>query len=287
MAKSKFFRVAVEGGTTDGRNIERSWIQDMADTFDPSVRGSRIFAEHIRGIVPDGPFKAYGDVIAVKAEVIADGPLKGKLALYNQIQPTTDMVTLIKSGQKIYPSIEIDPKFSATGKPYQSGLGITDSPASLGVDVITFASQHPAANPFANRKQAPENLFSATTEAVEIELEEEVADTGAKALFKSITERIGKLAGKATGQDAQFSEIHESLTAIAGVLEKFEASNTALTQRFADQVKAVTDRLDAMEIARTKADTDFNELRTQLGSTPSNPARPASTGAGDTQLTDC
>lgn len=287
MAKSKFFRVAVEGGTTDGRNIERSWIQDMAASFDPSLRGARIFAEHIRGIVPDSPFKAYGDVIAVKAEEITDGPLKGKLALYNQIQPTADMVTLIKSGQKIYPSIEIDPKFSTTGKPYQSGLGITDSPASLGVDVLTFASQHPAANPYASRKQAPDNLFSATTEAVEIEFEDEPSETSVSTLFANIKAAVDKLKGKTKANDTSFAEIGETLTGLVSVMQEFSTSQAAATQKSVNDFAALTARIEAIDAAAKKTDTEFNALRTQLGSTPSTPTRPASTGAGDAQLTDC
>ncbi|MNL34314.1 Phage capsid scaffolding protein (GPO) serine peptidase [compost metagenome] len=31
----KFFRVAQEGQTTDGRVIERKWLHDIADTYDP------------------------------------------------------------------------------------------------------------------------------------------------------------------------------------------------------------------------------------------------------------
>jgi len=172
MAKSKFFRIAVEGATSDGRVIDRAVLQDMATSYNPALYGARIFAEHIRGYAPDSPFKAYGDVTAVKAEEIADGPLKGKLALFAQIDPTPEMVALVKARQKIYSSMEITPKFADTGRAYLSGLGITDSPASLGTEVLTFAAQNPSANPFASRKQAPDNLFTAAEEAV-IEFEEE------------------------------------------------------------------------------------------------------------------
>lgn len=34
---SKWFRVAVEGATTDGRSIERGWIQQMAAQYDPAL----------------------------------------------------------------------------------------------------------------------------------------------------------------------------------------------------------------------------------------------------------
>lgn len=64
MAKkvSKFFRIGVEGDTCDGRVISAQDIQEMAETFDPRVYGCRINLEHLRGILPDGIFKRYGDV---------------------------------------------------------------------------------------------------------------------------------------------------------------------------------------------------------------------------------
>lgn len=65
---SKFFRIGVEGDTCDGRIISASDIQEMADTFDPRVYGCRINLEHIKGLLPDSPFKRYGDVVELKAE---------------------------------------------------------------------------------------------------------------------------------------------------------------------------------------------------------------------------
>ena len=71
MAKkvSKFFRIGVEGDTCDGRIISASDIQEMADTFDPRVYGCRINLEHIKSVFPDSPFKRYGDVVELKAEM--------------------------------------------------------------------------------------------------------------------------------------------------------------------------------------------------------------------------
>ena len=46
--RSKFFRVAVEGATTDGRVIERQHITDMAASYDPQLYGARIWVEHLR-----------------------------------------------------------------------------------------------------------------------------------------------------------------------------------------------------------------------------------------------
>ena len=146
--KSKFFRVAVDGATTDGRTIDRSWIEQMARNFDPQKYGARIWLEHIRGIYPDSDFRAYGDVTAVKAEeVTIDG--KKKLALFAQIAPLPDLVAMTtKNKQKVYTSIEVNPKFADTGEAYLVGLGVTDSPASLGTDVLSFAAQNPKASRF-------------------------------------------------------------------------------------------------------------------------------------------
>lgn len=39
---SKFFRVAVEGATTDGRQIERQWLVDAAETYSQNTYGARV-----------------------------------------------------------------------------------------------------------------------------------------------------------------------------------------------------------------------------------------------------
>ena len=135
MAKSKFFRVAVEGATTDGREISRQDIEQIAKSYNPSTYGARVWIEHIRGIGPDSIFKAFGDVVAVKTEEVdINGEMK--LALFAQLDPTQDLVALVnKARQKIYTSIEIHPNFAKTGEAYLVGLAVTDSPASLGTEI--------------------------------------------------------------------------------------------------------------------------------------------------------
>lgn len=162
--RSKFFRVAVEGATTDGRVIERQHITDMAASYDPQLYGARIWVEHMRSLMPDGPFKAFGDVLAVKAEEVEVGGVK-KLALFAQIEPTDALVAMVNNDkQKLYTSIEIAPKFADTGKAYLQGLAVTDTPASLGTEMLAFAAQQGEKSPLAARKQAPDNLFTAMEE---------------------------------------------------------------------------------------------------------------------------
>ena len=56
---SKFFRVALEGATTDGRSVSRQDIQDCADTFNRDSYGVRVNCEHFRGSCPKGPLACW------------------------------------------------------------------------------------------------------------------------------------------------------------------------------------------------------------------------------------
>ena len=67
---SKFFRVAVEGATADGRTIERQQLVEMAASYNRETYAARVNMEHIRGITADPPFRALGDVIALKTEEV-------------------------------------------------------------------------------------------------------------------------------------------------------------------------------------------------------------------------
>lgn len=162
--KSKFFRIGTEGATTDGRVIERAHLQQMAANYNPQKYNARINLEHMKGLLPDGPFKRYGDVVALKTEEV-----DGKLALLAQIDPTDDLIALSQARQKIHMSMEIDPNFADTGSAYLVGLAITDDPASLGTDMLKFCAGA-AHNPLASRKLNARNLFTAA-EATRIELD--------------------------------------------------------------------------------------------------------------------
>ncbi len=173
MAKSKFFRVFVEGFTvSDGRKIEASWIDEIVATFNTDNYTPRINVEHIKGYSPEPPFNGYGDVVAVKAqtdEFTVGGQTQRRRALYVQVEPNDQLIAMRAKGQKPFPSVEISPDFAGTGKVGLTGLGLTDNPASLGVEAFNFAAFKPM---FDARKSAPGNLFSEAFEAVEIDLED-------------------------------------------------------------------------------------------------------------------
>jgi len=269
---SKFFRVALEGATTDGRKIERSWIEQMAKNFDPTKYGARVWMEHIRGTLADSPFRAYGDVKALKAEDVTIDGVK-KLGLYAQIEPTQDLVTMTKAKQKIYTSIEINEKFADSGEAYLVGLGVTDSPASLGTEVLSFAAQNPNANPFSARKTSPGNMFS---EATEVTLEFDEVDTEITSLTSKVKDILGSFRSKKTGDEARFSDITEAVETMLNHIGKQD-------EQFSDATK----RIAKLESNLNAVTTEFNSLKSKLESEPANAPRNPSPGGDGLQQTDC
>ncbi|QTR47768.1 GPO family capsid scaffolding protein [Thiothrix litoralis] len=146
--KTDWIRAAVSGETLDGRQITDQQVKDMADTYDPEVYVAHIWLEHIRGVVPEAVFKSLGDVVQVKAELIKAGALAGRMGLYVMLEPSAELVAMVRAGQKVHLSIEMDTDFSGTGKAYLMGVGVTDSPASLGTGLMKFSTTARATNIF-------------------------------------------------------------------------------------------------------------------------------------------
>lgn len=277
--KSKWFRVAVEGATSDGRTIDRELIEQVAKNYNPATYGARINIEHIRGYSPESEFRAYGDVLAVKAEEVEIGGKK-KLALFAQIDATDELIALNRRRQKIYSSIEVRPSFADTGEAYLIGLAVTDNPASLGTEMLQFAAQNPTANPFAARKEHPDDIF-AVAEPLVLEFDDaDGYDHAATGLLDKLKTTLGAAIAKfasATGTsvDARFDATAQGITQIADI--------------FADHASAA---------ARYRADTDqaisalqaqVQQLQQQyaaLDSTEQPGRRPAATGGSGAVQTD-
>ncbi|MEO6921930.1 MAG: GPO family capsid scaffolding protein [Collimonas sp.] len=219
------------------------------------VYGARIWVEHLRSTWADGAFKAYGDVTAVKCEEVELGGVK-KLALYAQISPTPELVAMNKARQKIYTSIEINPKFSDTGEAYLVGLAVTDSPASLGTEVLSFATKNPG------------NLFSAAEETT-LEFEEAPQpETEGITLSDTIKNLLKRFSTKATGDDARFGEL-------VGAVETLATHANLSADEFAEEKT----RVDALQAALQKTNEDFAAFKQHVESTDANPThRPTAAG---------
>ena len=273
MAKSKFFRVAVEGGTTDGRTITREWIEQMAQRYNQSTYGARVNMEHIRGYDPKGQFKMYGDITAAKTEEV-DMEGEKRLALYVQIDPTPELVELNKKRQKVYTSVEIHPNLNEKGA-YLMGLAVTDSPASLGTEMLEFCSKAKV-NPLAERKYHHDCLFTEALETV-IEFEDE-SDKG-----PGLLERVTALFSTHKKQStADFSDVHQAVEMVAKEVTSLDAG---MQKQFAEQAQTITELTSKLEdTAKALADlTTKLEGQEEL----SHKRQPATGSDGATIQTDC
>lgn len=278
--KAKRFRIAVQGATTDGREISRDWISQMAKNYDPTVYGARVNMEHIKGYAADSTFRRFGDVTKVEAEEITEGPLAGKLALFGFIDPTPELVELTRARQKVYTSIEVNPKFSDTGEAYLIGLAVTDDPASLGTEYLSFSATAKA-SPLASRKQDKENLFTAAEETL-IEFYDE-ADAG-----PSLLSRVKELfTRKEKTDDERFSDVSAAVTAVA---EQVQKNGETHSQQLAALERTFSDRIAALELEAGKDREALSTLQETLAKTDGGfNRRPPATG-GDNKgsvQTDC
>lgn len=272
--KSKWFRIAVAGDTTDGREIQPEWIIQMAQNYDPNTYGARINMEHFRSVFPDGVFGAYGDVLALKTEKITiDGEEKD--ALFAQIEPTQSLIDLNQKRQKVYTSIEVDENFANKGSAYLVGLAVTDSPASLGTEMLAFAAGA-SVNPLADKKQRPENLFTAAVET-KFEFEEVKPQQTYSAGLLDKVKKLFTKQEKAEQKSAEsFSEQEQAIVEIA--IE---------TAKQGEVVSDLENKYSTLNTAHEQLQKDFNDFKTKLDGEPDQGGRPKSGNSKFNEVVDC
>ncbi len=275
MSKKKWFSIATEGATTDGRRISREWIQQMADNYDPKTYGARVNLEHLRGVLPDSPFKAYGDITGLKAEEV-----EGKLKLFAEIDPTTELVDLSKKRQKVYTSMEVDPEFADTGEAYLVGVAITDSPASLGTEMLQFSATA-STHPLADRKQRPENLFSAA-EPVTLEFSDSdgTPNSGKDSLLGKVKALFRRHQAEVQSDQSNFRQDLEA------TLELFVQRISAIESQVASLSSPAGS--DDLQAKHEELASQFAALKADLEKQPGSQfTRSPATGSDAPAQTDC
>lgn len=268
----KKFRVAVSGNTVDGREIQPQHLRDAAANYDPAVYSARVNIEHYLSPYPGSDFGAMGDVAALSAEDITEGPLSGRTALYAEIEPSERMKQMTDKGEKVYSSIELHPQFALNGKAYVMGLAMTDTPASLGTERLKFAAQQRAQVMAFNNQQAEPPMF---TEAIEAEVIELNAQRGeeSKQWFNRVMGILGK--GKKT-DDERFSQVHQAVEIVA-------QSQADMSDQFSAAEQVATSNKQAIE----KLTADLAALQQKVEGTDGNYSRrPPASGGNNAQLAD-
>lgn len=275
MAKTKFFRVAVEGPTVDGRVIERTHIQQAAEAYNLDTYTATINCEHLRGYSPTPPFNSYGKIAEMKAEEIEldiAGKKEKKLALFASFDVNDQAKKMNKDGQKLFSSIEIVPNFAASNKAYVVGLALTDSPASLGTEMLQFSRDD-------KRKD-----HLRAVEEIEIAFEEEAAADQVTGMFSAIRKAF---------ENFGTVKVDPIPPVVIPPLEADAAVMAVFAKQFGD---GMTQMANAMEAANAATNAQMTKLATELGAlkqdiekTPQHgyTARRPATGGGDIVMAEC
>jgi hypothetical protein len=275
--KTKPFLLATAGSTVDGRTIDDKMLQEMAAGYNPATYGARLNIEHIRGISGEKPFRAYGDVLSLStAEVDVDfnGKTEKRLGLFGVFDVSEDAKALNDAGQKVYPSIEIEPNFAGKGFAYLMGCALTDSPASVATERLKF-------------NRALPGVITVTAESASaLEPAESVTQTDAAVgvvatFFSKLGEKLGLAA-----EPQQPVVVPQPKADAAPAFDPVQFTKDlgeTLGQAFGGMTAAFNTSLD-------KVSADVAALKQQIETTadPKHLGRPLSTGLnGKFAKTDC
>ncbi|MFG0678617.1 GPO family capsid scaffolding protein [Delftia sp. WSY_7] len=258
----KFFRVATEGKTVDGREIKREWIEQIANTYSRTKYGARVWVEHLRSVWHDSPFSAQGDVLEVEAREVEDG----LLALFASIKPLESLVAMNRQGKKIYSSIEVEPNFQGKGEAYLMGLAVTDSPASIGCEALSFSAK------------GGKQVFSEFIET-ELEFSEDEPEAGAArdGVVSKLLAKFKRLSGRQETGEKFAAEMTEAMQEAGNAMEALDGKVSKFGTEQQDLRKKLEEHLEA-----------FAEFREKVEKTDSNPnKRPLNTGGAGYEKADC
>lgn len=290
--KTKPFLLATAGSTVDGRTIDANMLTEMAEGYDPATYGARLNLEHIRGVTGDKPFKAFGDVLELstgEVEVNFHGKREKRVGLFGTLDINEDAKALNDAGQKVYPSIEIEPNFAGKGKAYLMGVALTDSPASIATEKLQFNRSLPGTITLG--ADDPAQAF-----AIEFAKDGDKPADGADGFIagfgKMLETTFAKLGGgepdaKAAAKADAKPEAKEGAGSGEFSVDQLKPLFEGLGQQFAAQVEGLqtqmTEQNDQVELR-------FKKIEDRFEATPATnyTARPTAAGAnGDRTVTDC
>lgn len=208
-----FIKIAQSGATVDGRTMNPEWLLQAAESYNPDTYTALIWPDHFR-------FQNYGKVLELKAE--EEG---GVVSLYARLQPNANYLMGNQYGQRLFFSVELDDNFAGTGRAYLLGLGITDSPASLGTSELKFAA----------RRNTPGSQFLANVECVLPAEAEDREPSWVARLFQLFTPNATQREEPMDAQ--QYAEMQGKIDALASTVTEIKASVAAFTAKPNEQAQ--------------------------------------------------
>jgi len=260
--KTGWIKVATSGPTIDGRTIEPKWLTDIAKTYDPLLYTANIFQEHWSW------YGNFGQIAAAKTEKDDEG----RICLFVKMIPNQKFLDLNKAGQKLFTSISVVQDFGDTGKAYLNHVAITDEPASLGTEQLSFSRNGEQGHIFQNENpiQISFEIHETDEELIEkvkqrpslfqrvfnTQPEQDNDDMSAadKEALKKLQDQFSQLEQQV--KDANQGEESEAST-------DFEAKFNELQKQFNEQKSTLDDQAKKLE-DYSKLESDFQELKTQF-----------------------
>ena len=284
--KTKKFLLATAGSTVDGRTIDQQMLEQMASSYDPKTYGARLNIEHIRGLGTEGPFRAYGDVLELstdQVEVNFNGQKEKRLGLYGTFEVDDSAKQLNDAGQKVYPSIEIEPNFAGKGFAYLMGCALTDSPASIGTERLSFNRSLPGT--------VSVHAQDGGIEAASLEFDDNKVSSEAKGMFAAFTDMMKSFTASNTPEKSK-----EEQTPAAGTVVASAQKPADPTAQFTAMMGVMVQSMEtAMNAQASATNSKFDQLTAEIGklsntidttAAPSQHRRPVSNGTDFTK-TDC
>jgi Phage capsid scaffolding protein (GPO) serine peptidase len=234
--KTGWVIVATSGNTTDGREIKKEWLTEMAETYNPAFYSAKVWPNHLR------EWGSQGKVLALKTQPATDEQLKGEIHLMAIMSPSEDLVYMNKRGRWVHTSIEVLKNFAGKGKAYLGGLAVTDNPASLGTTELQFSEQS--------------DTFHFSGEHLDLSSTTEEKQSFVEKLFNPKPEQETDM------KDEQFKQLLDAQT------ETNKALN-ALVEKFTSQPAPKTEPAPKADPAPKEtekfvSETQFNELSKKL-----------------------
>lgn len=259
--------IGVSGETADGRTISAKELQEMAEQYDPEIYGARINLEHMNFLFPNYSPGGYGDVIELKAEPWTKD--ETKTALLAKLNITDTLQKLWDSGQKIYTSMEITPRFADTKKAYLTGLAITDTPASLGT----------TANYTAAKNKAEEKIFTAyrPTETQEIAMskpqDSQPTENQAKPLTEEHAESIfsrlfAKYFGKKEPEQQETPTINPEQPSEPKDGQQIKQDGWDGFGKAAQLIEKLDEKIEAQQTEYNALRAEFEKFKTEIEAAP-------------------
>lgn len=235
----EFTKIAQSGRCADGRFIKPEWLREAAANYSQEVYTALLWPEHLRW------GNNWGEVVELEARE-EEG---GQVGLYARFVPNASYSWEKQYDQKLFYSMELNFEIMEDGTAYLEGLGVTDSPASLGMRPHRFS----------RREDDPSGTaLSFSSGMPVVQFEQPDIPPG---WFKAWSARFDKIFTKLSN----FNEVTMTPEETQALIEAFKAEIEARLAALDARLSALEPKVEAAEAKAEEAEQAAEEAREKAG----------------------